>query len=277
MCKKFSAVCCALVIVTAVYSLDFDKAKTALNGGSFIPVLVDYGFTEQQINSWTVGKIYIPFYLQQIRSGTLTAEAATTMLKNTSGAIGEISINDMIKMEQFFKDMATAADQLRNEENAERTAAEKSRTEAYQRYEQEKRQAEEAARIREAEEAEIERQEYAKRQEQRRQEAERNQRSKEQYAKSLGCLDYIDEGLIVTQAQITSANFDLAKKALIIPESNDLNYTVSNIVGNYVIYTAVISFAAISCNELFISFSKKQFILSEVALSYNSLLIGRDS
>ncbi|MDR2446784.1 MAG: hypothetical protein LBD58_05785 [Treponema sp.] len=56
----------------------------------------------------------------------------------------------------------------------------------------------------------------------------------------MGCLDYIDEWLIVTQAQTTPANFDLAKKALIIPESNDLNYTVSHIVGNYVIYTAVI-------------------------------------
>jgi hypothetical protein len=240
MCKKISAICCALVIVTVVYSLDIDKAKAALNGGSFIPALVDYGFTEQQINSWAVGKTYIPFCLQQIRSGTLAAEAATTMLKNTSGAIGEISTNDMIKMEQFFKDMAMASAQLRNEENAERIAAEKSRAEAYQRYEQERRRDEEAARIREAEEAERERQEYARRQEQRRQEAERNQRNKEQYAKSLGCLDYIDEGLIVTQAQITPANFDLAKKALIIPESNDLNYTVSNIVGNYVIYTAVI-------------------------------------
>ncbi|MDR2446785.1 MAG: hypothetical protein LBD58_05790 [Treponema sp.] len=83
MCKKINAICCALVIVTAVYSLDFDKAKTALNGGAFIPALVDYGFTERQINSWAVGKTYIPFYLQQIRSGTLTAEAATTMLKNT--------------------------------------------------------------------------------------------------------------------------------------------------------------------------------------------------
>jgi hypothetical protein len=238
--KKIGAICCALVIVTAGYSLDFDKAKTALNGGSFIPALVDYGFTERQINSWAVGKTYIPFYLQQIRSATLTAEAAITMLKNTSVAMGEISTSDMIKMERFFKDMAMAAVQLREEENAERIAAEKSRAEAYQRYEQERRRDEEAARIREAEEAEIERQEYAKRQERRRREVERNQRNKEQYAKSLGCLDYIDEGLIVTQAQITPANFDLAKKALIIPESNDLNYTVSNIVGNYVIYTAVI-------------------------------------
>jgi hypothetical protein len=95
-------------------------------------------------------------------------------------------------------------------------------------------------RMQRAIEDEKRRQEFQREQEARQQAQLKKEQERKQYAESLGCLDYIDEGLLVTQAQITPSNFELAKKMLIIPDSNDTNYRVSSTTGQYIVYMAVI-------------------------------------
>jgi hypothetical protein len=192
-----------MMIVTAfsVYSIDAEKAKKALAEGVYIPALMDYGFTEQQIRSWRIAGSYLSSYFTP---NSIYSDPSMTigMIRNCI-QLGEITANDMTKIEQFLKDI-------------------------YAFWLNERRQTEEASRQR-AQAAE----------EQKAQAQEQRERELVQYAKTFGLVDFVD-GILETLAEITPNNLDLAKKVMIVPNDVDQLYSVQNIVDGYVIYSAVL-------------------------------------
>lgn len=139
MKKTIGVICLFLFSVSLAYSIDTEKARKAiaeysyLNTYSYIPVLVDYGFTERQIKSWVVTGTYLGWYLQQLAPlltgyGTPNPDIAITTIQNTGAAVGELSARDMANMERFIRDMADAAMQLRDAALAERNTRQTNQT-----------------------------------------------------------------------------------------------------------------------------------------------------
>jgi hypothetical protein len=95
-------------------------------------------------------------------------------------------------------------------------------------------------RAKEAAEGEKIRQEYAAEQAKKQEQKEQMEAERRKYAESFGCLDYVDD-VILTQAEITPSNFELAKKVMIIPSFNDEQYRVLAAVDDFIIYTADIN------------------------------------
>jgi len=194
--------CLIFVGVFSVHSLDSEKARKAVMEQDYIPALMDYGFSEQQIRSWRIIGAHITEYLRQLRGGFGDRNTTATVIRSRI-QLGEITANDMIKIEQFLADI-----------------------EAFWRVERPRE--EEAARQR----AQAEEQRRAQAREQQEQELKR-------YAESFGLIDYVD-GIIETQMEITPNNLELLKKLMIIPNEVDQLYSVQSLVDGYVIYSAVL-------------------------------------
>jgi hypothetical protein len=130
--KRAIAILVMLVLSVSVYSLDIEKARKAIieytpTNPSYISMLTDYGFTEQKMKAWRYTGIYIGWYLQQLAPilngyGQPNPDMAMTTIRNTGGAMGELSAQELTNMEQFIKDMAEATIQLRDIALAERQA-----------------------------------------------------------------------------------------------------------------------------------------------------------
>jgi hypothetical protein len=191
-----------IAITFPLYSLDAEKAKKAFAEGEYIPALMDYGFTEQQIKSWRITASYLRSYFRQ-NSGYTNPTIIITSIKNSCIQLGEITKKDMVKIEQFLQDMYSFSvnEQRQKEEDLHK-----------------KKQAEE---------------------ERKTQEREQYKREQVQYAQTFGLIDFV-EGIWETIMEITSSNFELAKKVMIVPNEFDQLYSVQNIVNGYVIYSAVL-------------------------------------
>jgi hypothetical protein len=87
-------------------------------------------------------------------------------IRNTGLAMGEISIEDMVKIDQFIKDMADIAIQIRDIVKAEQEAENKKRVEAAQQRAEQQRLTEEQQKIERERLAEQQRQESERRQSQ---------------------------------------------------------------------------------------------------------------
>jgi cell division protein ZapA (FtsZ GTPase activity inhibitor) len=196
--------CLIFTVAFSVHSLDSGKARKAVMEQDYIPALMDYGFTEQQIRSWTTIGNYIKNYLADLkRSGRYASRSATTMSIQVQVLNKVITENDMAKIDQFLKDIeAFWMNELSREEEATRQRA----------------QAEEQRRA---------------------QAREQQERELTQYAESFGLIDYVD-GIIETQMEVTPNNLELLKKVMILPNDVDQLYSVQNIVDGYVVYSAVL-------------------------------------
>lgn len=237
MKKLFLSLCAVLVLTASAFSIDFEKAEKAIREYSwtkqttYIAVLVDYGFTEEQVKSWRITGVFIGNYIGQLQGilngyGVANQEMALMSIRNNAGK--ELSADDLAKVEQFIKDITAVAIQLRD--NAQAAKAKK-----------DMEIAENLARKRE-EDRRLEEEKDRAREEERRKEDERKQliarqhvESLNRYAASFGLSGY-SEGILYSQANL---NFDDYKATLIIPNDFDRDYTVKNIIGQYVIYSLV--------------------------------------
>jgi len=196
-----------VMILTAfsVYSLDAEKARKAVSEGEYIPALMDYEFTEQQITSWSASvKNTIKNYLTELKnSGRYANITGTTMMLQMAVINKEITDNDKTKIDLFLKDI-----------------------DAF--WKNELTRGEEAAKQR-AQAAE----------EQRQQERAREVQEQRQYAKSFG-LDDCYDGIYDLLINITPENFERAKKRMIIPDNPDQAFSVQSIVDGYVIYSMIV-------------------------------------
>jgi hypothetical protein len=166
---------------------------------------MDYGFTEQQITSWSAFvRNTIRNYLAELKNNGRYADVTgTTMALQMAVRNREITENDRTKIDLFLKEIdAFWKNELSRGEDASRQRA----------------QAAEAQR--------------AQAREQREQELMR-------YAGTFGLIDFVD-GILETLTEITPNNLDLAKKMMIVPNDVDQLYSVQNIVDGYVIYSAVL-------------------------------------
>ena len=197
-----------MMIVTAfsVYSLDAEKAKKAVSEGEYIPALMDYGFTDQQIRSWTasVGNT-IKEFLADLKSNGRYARGETlaSMMLQMAVRNKEITESDKTKIDLFLKDIdAFWKNELsRGEETAKQRA--------------------QAA------------------EEQRQQERAREVQEQRQYAKTFG-LDDCYDGIYDLLINITPENFERAKRRMIIPYNPDQAFSVQSIVDGYVIYSMIV-------------------------------------
>jgi hypothetical protein len=154
MRKIVLVLCTAAVLVTSAYSIDTEKAKKAIteysyvNRETYIPVLLDYGFTERQLKAWIVAGTYIGFYIQELAGlldgyGEPNPDRAITTIRNNSVTFGEISARDMDKIALFIKDMTAVAIQLRDTARAEHEAGQRQLAESAQQHAEQQRTAEE--------------------------------------------------------------------------------------------------------------------------------------
>jgi hypothetical protein len=195
-----------IVAAFSIHSLDSEKAKKAVSEGEYIPALMDYGFTEQQIRSWSTSVgITIRDYLTDLKRNGRYARGRTLATMELQMAVRnrEITENDRTKIDLFLEDIeAFWKNELSREEEAAKQRA----------------QAAEA---------------------QRAQERARVVQEQRQYAKSFG-LDDCWDGIYDLLINITPENFERAKRRMIIPENPDQAFSVQSVVDGYVIYSMII-------------------------------------
>jgi hypothetical protein len=194
------------ITVFSVFSIDSEKAKIAVSDGLYIPALIDYGFSEQQISSWAkdVGDT-IKNYLKDLKDRGIYSRGETLASMNLQMSIKnkQITENDKAKIELFINDIkAFWINELKKEEEAKKKKAQSA---------EEQRQQERSAEV----------------------------QKQKQYAQSFG-LDDSYYGIYDILLNINSENFERAKRRMIIPDNPDQAFSVQNTVDGYVIYSITI-------------------------------------
>jgi len=193
-----------IAVIFTAYSLDPEKARRAVTEQNYIPALIDYGFTEQQIRAWrTVGSTLTNYLTELNRNGRLARRDATSMTLQMCVLNREITENEKTRIDQFLIDIESFW-------LSELSRADETRRQGVQ-----------------AAEA------------QREQDRLRWLLEQEQYAQSFG-LDNAYGGIFNFITNVNSENFERARRRMIIPENPDQAFAVRNIIDDYVIYSMTV-------------------------------------
>jgi len=228
------------VLTASAFSIDFEKAEKAIREYSwtkqttYISVLVDYGFTEEQIKAWRITGVFISNYIGQLQGllngyGVANQEMALASIRNNAGK--ELSADDLARVEQFIKDITAVAVKIRDDTKAAKEEENKRQIAAI-------KEKEEDARRKEEEESRAEAEELARQYKEEEQKGIELGRKYDQYAGSFGLEGYL-VGIYRTQGKYEYNDY---KTAMIVPDRFDASYTVDNLVGKYVIYSISVDY-----------------------------------